>query len=297
MPQRLKLRLLLAGLMLLVVGSSVGLAQQQGGTLTVGLGYEIDTLNPYATGFLGDVQAAVLEGLVAPDSNAQYVPVLATEVPTLDNGGIKLSKDGKTMTVTYKLREGVKWSDGEPFTAEDVAFTWNAVKNPDFLAESKDGTDDVTSIDTPDPLTVVVNYNTVAPDFASTLFTFGILPKHVLEGQDLNTTDFNQKPVGTGPFMVKEYQAGQFVVLERNPNYWEKADDGTQLPYLDSIVFRMIPDSNTLVTQLKSGEVTMAYSVPYSQIAGFEQQGGMRVIAEQNLVVAAPRFQFEQFQF
>ena len=167
-----KLRSLLVGL-LLVVGSSVGLAQQQGGTLTVGLGYEIDTLNPYATGFLGDVQAAVLEGLVAPDSNAQYVPVLATEVPTLDNGGIKLSADGKTMTVTYKLREGVKWSDGEPFTAEDVAFTWNAVKNPDFLAESKDGTDDIDSIDTPDPLSVVVNYNTVAPDFASTLFTFG----------------------------------------------------------------------------------------------------------------------------
>ncbi len=275
------LRSLLAGLVLL--SSGITLAQQQGGTLTIGLGYEIDTLNPYATGFLGDVQATVLEGLVAPDSNAQYVPVLATEVPTLGNGGIELSEDGKTMTVTYKLREGVKWSDGEPFTSEDVVFTWEAVKNPDFLAESKDGTDDIDSIDTPDPLSVVVNYNTVAPDFASTLFTFGILPKHVLKGQDLNTTDFNQKPVGTGPFVVKNYQAGQFVELERNPNYWEKADDGTQLPYLDGLVFRIIPDSNTLVTQLKSGEVTMAYGVPYSQIPGFEQQSGVRVIPNKTL--------------
>ncbi len=267
----------------LFVAFGVALAQERGGTLTIGLGYEIDTLNPYSTGYLGDVQATVLEGLIAPDSNAEYVPVLATEVPTLENGGIVLSEDGETMTVTYTLRDGVTWSDGEPFTSADVAFTWEAVKNPDFLAESKDGTDDIVSIETPDPLTVVVNYNTVAPDFASTLFTFGILPQHVLEGQDLNTSEFNQKPIGTGPFMVSEYQAGQYVVLERNPNYWDTAEDGTQLPYLDGLVFRIVPDSNTLVTQLKSGELDMAYGVPYSQIAGFEEQAGVRVIANKTL--------------
>ncbi len=284
MPQSLKLRSLLVGLAVMAYAClGGGVAQEQGGTLTIGLGYEIDTLNPYATGFLGDVQATVLEGLVAPDSNAQYVPVLATEVPTLENGGIELSDDGETMTVTYSLREGVTWSDGEPFTSEDVVFTWEAVKDPDFLAESKDGTDDIVSIETPDPLTAIVHYNTVAPDFASTLFTFGILPKHVLEGQDLNTTDYNQQPIGTGPFMVTEYQAAQYVVLDRNPNYWDTDENGTQLPYLDRLVFRMIPDSNTLVTQLRSGEVTMAYGVPYSQIAGFEQQDGVRVIPNRTL--------------
>ena len=103
-------------------------AQQKGGTLTVGLTYEIDTMNVYSTGFLGDAQAAVVEGLLAPDKDAKYVPVLATEVPTIENGGIVVSEDGKTMKITYKLRPGVTWHDGAPFTSADVKYTWEAVK-------------------------------------------------------------------------------------------------------------------------------------------------------------------------
>ncbi|WP_019587658.1 ABC transporter substrate-binding protein [Deinococcus apachensis] len=256
----------------------MALAQQRGGTLTVGLGYDIDTLNVYSTGFLGDVQAAVVEGLLAPNQNAQYVPVLATQVPTTRNGGIKISPDGKRMTVTYKLRPGVKWSDGQPFTSADVKFTWEAVKNPKFIAESKDGTEDIESIATPDPLTVVVNYKRVAPDFASTLFTFGILPRHTLQGKDLNTDPYNEKPLGTGPFRVKEFRRGQYVVLERNPYYWRKDARGVQLPYLDGMIFKIIPDSNTLVTQLRSGEVQMAYGVPYSQVGQLGSVPGLKVI-------------------
>ena len=270
-------------LVALIAVGGLAAAQQRGGTLTIGLPYEIDTLNPYSTGFLGDVQATVLEGLVAPDQNAQYVPVLATEVPTLKNGGITLSADGKTMTVTYHLRSGVKWSDGKPFTSADVKFTWEAVKDPAFKAESKDGTAEIDSIDTPDPLTVVAHYNTVSPAFKSTLFTFGILPKHVLEGQDLNTSDFNTKPIGTGPFMVTDYKAGQYVVLQRNPYYWDKGPGGQQLPYIDKLVFKMLPDSNTLVTQLKSGEIQMAYNVPYSQIPSFASDPKMNVIKNKTL--------------
>lgn len=261
-----------------VLLGGMALGQQRGGTLTVGLGYDIDTLNVYSTGFLGDVQAAVVEGLLAPDARANYVPVLATQVPTTKNGGIKVAADGKRMTVTYKLRPNVKWSDGQPFTAEDVKFTWEAVKNPKFIAESKDGTEDIESIDTPDPLTVVVNYKRVAPDFASTLFTFGILPKHTLEGKDLNTDPYNEKPLGTGPFKVKEFKRGQYVILERNPNYWRKDAKGVQLPYLDGMIFKIIPDSNTLVTQIRSGEVQLAYGVPYSQVAQLDNVPGINII-------------------
>ena len=256
----------------------MSMAQQRGGTLTVGLGYDIDTLNVYSTGYLGDVQAAVAEGLVAPDSKARYVPVLATRVPTVGNGGIKVAADGKSMVVTYQLRPGVKWSDGQPFTSADVKFTWEAVKNPKFIAESKDGTDDIASIDTPNPLTVVVNYKRVAPDFASTLFTFGIFPKHTLDGKDLNTDNYNQMPLGTGPFKVTEYKKGQYVILDRNPFYWRKDKAGVQLPYLDRMIFKIIPDSNTMVTQLKSGEVQLAYGVPYSQVAQLGNQPGLNVV-------------------
>ena len=256
----------------------MSMAQQRGGTLTVGLGYDIDTLNVYSTGYLGDVQAAVAEGLVAPDSKARYVPVLATRVPTVGNGGIKVAADGKSMVVTYQLRPGVKWSDGQPFTSADVKFTWEAVKNPKFIAESKDGTDDIASIDTPNPLTVVVNYKRVAPDFASTLFTFGVFPKHTLDGKDLNTDNYNQMPLGTGPFKVTEYKKGQYVILDRNPFYWRKDKAGVQLPYLDRMIFKIIPDSNTMVTQLKSGEVQLAYGVPYSQVAQLGNQPGLNVV-------------------
>ncbi|MDV6376258.1 peptide ABC transporter substrate-binding protein [Deinococcus sp. ZS9-10] len=256
----------------------MGMAQQRGGSLTVGLSYDIDTLNVYSTGFLGDVQATVAEGLVAPNEKAEYVPVLATRVPTIQNGGIKVAADNKSMVVTYQLRPGVKWSDGKPFTSADVKFTWETVKDPKFIAESKDGTEDITSITTPNDLTVVVNYKRVAPDFKSTLFTFGILPKHTLEGKDLNTDTYNQMPLGTGPFKVTQYVKGQFVVLDRNPFYWRKDKAGVQLPYLDKMIFKIIPDSNTLVTQLKSGEIQMATSVPYAQIPQLSAQAGLKVI-------------------
>lgn len=272
--QKLTVTLLSAAILL----GGMSQAQQRGGTLTVGLGYDIDTLNVYSTGYLGDVQAAVVEGLLAPDSRARYVPVLATRVPTVANGGIKIAPDNKSMVVTYKLRPGVKWSDGQPFTSADVKFTWDAVKDPKFIAESKDGSDDISSIDTPDPLTVIVNYKRVAPDFASTLFTFGIFPKHTLEGKDLNTDTYNVMPLGTGPFKVTEFKRGQYVILDRNPYYWRKDKAGVQLPYLDKMIFKIIPDSNTMVTQLRSGEVQLAYGVPYSQVPNLANQPGLNIV-------------------
>ncbi|ASN82772.1 peptide ABC transporter substrate-binding protein [Deinococcus ficus] len=265
-------------------------AQERGGTLTVGLSYDIDTLNVYSTGFLHDAVAPVVEGLLAPDKNAKYVPVLAREVPTVKNGGIKVAADGKTMTITYKLRPNVKWHDGKPFTSADVKFTWEAVKNPKFIAESKDGTEDILRIDTPDPLTAVVHYKRIAPDFASTLFTFGILPKHALEGKDLNTDPYNTKPLGTGPFMVKEFRRGQYVALTRNPNYWRKDAKGQQLPYLDAMNFKIIPDSNTLVTQLRSGEVQLAYNVPYAQVKQLDALPNLKIV--QNKVLSWQHLDF-----
>lgn len=268
---------------LLCIQPAGALAQQRGGTLVVALNHDIDTLNVYSTGYTGDVQAAVVEGLLAPDAHARYVPVLATEVPTLDNGGIVLSPDGKRMRITYHLRDGVRWSDGEPFTAADVKFTWEALKNPDFVAESKEGVEDVESIDTPDPLTVVVNYRTIAPNFASTLFTFGIFPRHALVGKDLNSDVYNERPLGTGPFMVTEFRRGQYVVCERNPHYWRRDANGTQLPYLDRIIFKIIPDTNTLLTQLRANEVQFASSVPYAHAPQLRALGTLDLIENQTL--------------
>ncbi len=251
----------------------------RGGTLTAGLPYDKDTLNPYASGFLGDVEATVFEGLLAPNERLDFVPVLATEVPSTTNGGIVVAPDGKTMTITYKLRPGVKWADGAPFTSADVRFTWEAVKDPAFIGESKDGTQDVVGVDTPDPLTAMVRYNTVTPNFASTLFSVGILPEHVLRGKSLNSDPWWNAPFGTGPFVVKEFHRGDYVLAERNPNYWRKDAAGAQLPYLDRILFKMMPDQTVLVTQLKAGEIRIAYTVPYSAAPELKRMPGMEIIA------------------
>lgn len=280
MTLKLTRRSALQGLLMAIAGGKAlpAFAQAKGGKLSVGLTYEIDTMNVYSTGFLGDAQATVVEGLLAPDEHAKYVAVLATEVPTLDNGGIVVAPDGKTMKIIYKLRPNVKWHDGKPFTSADVKYTWEAVKDEKFIAESKDGSQDIESIELPNDLTVIVHYNKIAPQFASTLFTFGIMPKHLLEGTDLNTSSYNETPVGTGPFKVTEFARGQYVVVERFADYWRKAPNGDPLPYLDSIVFKMIPDTNTLITQVKSGEVNLVVQVPYNQLTQLRNVDGIELI-------------------
>lgn len=281
-PRRHLLKLAWSLCVLVLLGG-IAAAQERGGTLTVALNYDLDTLDPYASGFLTDVQATFLAGLVAPDHNAQYVPVLVTEVPTLENGGIVLTDDGTKMVVTYHLRPDLKWADGEPLTSADIKFTWDAIRDPAYLGPEKNGSAEIDSIETPDDLTAVVYYNTVFGGFKASLFTYGLLPKHVLEGKDLNKDPFWDAPFGAGPFMVTEFKRGQYVVVERNPYYFEVDANGVQLPYLDSIVFKIIPDSNTQSTQLKSGEVDFAYNVPFTVAPTLENVAGLRVLRAETL--------------
>jgi peptide/nickel transport system substrate-binding protein len=132
-------------------------------------------------------------------------------------------------------------------------------------------------------LTVIVNYKAVAPTFASTLFTFGILPKHRLQAKNLNSDEYNEKPLGTGPFMVTEFRRGQYVVCDRNPNYWRRNSEGASLPYLDRIIFKIIPDTNTLMTQLRSGEVQFASSVPYALAAQLRTLPNLELVPNETL--------------
>jgi peptide/nickel transport system substrate-binding protein len=258
-------------------------AQDKGGTLTIGLSYDLDTLDPYATGFLTDVSSTFLEPLIAPDENARYVPAMASEVPTQANRGIRITENGKKMIVTYKLRPGIKWADGEPVTSADIKFTWEAIKNPKYLGPEKDGTEEIEKIETPNPLTAVIYYSQVYAGFKSALFGYGILPKHVLEGKDLNKDPFWDKPFGAGPFKVTEFKRGQYVILDRNPNYYRKDEKGTGLPYLERIIFKIIPNTNTVVTQLKSGELQFAYSIPFTLAPSVDNVPGIKVIKAKTL--------------
>ena len=227
--------------------------------LVVGYDREPDTLNRFSTHILEDIETCVVEGLVTTNERMEVVPLLATSVPTLENGGVVLRKDGG-MDVTWTLRPEVKWHDGTPHTSADVKFTVEAINSPAYNPESTDGFDRITSVDTPDALTAVLHYKEIYAPY-QLQFVRGTLPKHVLEGRDIDTAnDYNRAPLGTGPYKVAEWKSGEFIRLEAVPAYWK----GTPAA-IKTLTFRFIANTNTRINQLKSGEVDMVVMFPWDK--------------------------------
>lgn len=227
--------------------------------LVVGYDREPDTLNRFSTHILEDIETCVVEGLVTTNEKMEVVPLLAASVPTVENGGVVLRADGG-MDVTWKLRPDVKWHDGTPHTSADVRFTVEAINSPAYNPESTDGFDRITSVDTPDPLTAVLHYREIYAPY-QLQFVRGTLPKHVLEGRDIDTAnDYNRAPLGTGPYKVAEWKSGEFIRLEAVPNYWQGRPAA-----IKTLTFRFIANTNTRINQLKSGEVDMVVMFPWDK--------------------------------
>ncbi|MDE3111865.1 MAG: peptide ABC transporter substrate-binding protein [Chloroflexota bacterium] len=242
----------------------------KGGTLVMAIWQEPANLMPhYANQTVQSVVLdAIVEGLVKTAANGDYVPVLAKELPTVGNGGVKVSADGKTMDVTYHLRPGIKWSDGQPLTSADVQFTWRTIMD-DPKTAVRSGYDQITGIDTPDDLTAVVHYKSV---YAAYPTRFGrLLAKHALQGiapAELSKSDYVRKPLGTGPFMITDFKAGDSFTLVRNPYYREAGK-----PYLDKVIFKSVPSSAVAIAQLKAGEVQAMWNLLESESADVEKAG------------------------
>jgi peptide/nickel transport system substrate-binding protein len=226
---------------------------------------DINNLNPLLSQqtTLGLMSSLTMAWLIKWDHNNNPIPELATEVPTQENGGV--SKDG--LTVTYHLRKGVKWSDGQPFSADDVVFTTKQVLNKANNVTSRLGWDRISKIDEPDKYTVVYHFSKPYSPFIETFFsTVGanpsILPKHLLDKYpNLNDVPYNSLPVGIGPFKYKEWSRAQKVVMVANPFYFR----GT--PKLKEIDFMIVPDRNTVYTQLQAKELDMWYGAPGTYLA------------------------------
>lgn len=224
----------------------------QGGTMVFPIYQDPGQLNPFliATGETGLIAKAIYEGLVDIGPNGDYYPKLARELPTRENGGV--SQDG--LTITWKLRDDVVWSDGEPFTSEDVRFTWEAVTHPESVAQKySQGWDLIDSLDTPDDHTVVVHYREYYYNYLDQFIgdvRAAILPQHACgDPGRMSEWECNRRPVGTGPFMVEEWKSGESLTLARNPRYRE-----ARSPYLDRIVFPIVPDEVMRKEMLRSGE-------------------------------------------
>ncbi len=218
------------------------------GQVIVGFSQEPTNFHPLMLNIEVDqgVHWSVFSPLWGVDPKGTFIPRLAAEVPTVENGGI--SADGLNWKI--KLRDNVVWHDGTPFTAEDVKFSLDLLNNPDFRAGRRAGHDLVRDIKVVSPTEIQWRMEKVyAPYHAILSWTF-IVPKHILsQVSDPNSTAFSNKPIGTGPFKWSERVPGDHILLVANDKYFEKG------PYIERLVYKYIPDLTVLFTQFQTGQI------------------------------------------
>ena len=260
------------------------------GTIVVRSPQEPDGLNPFLSGMsvANDACQPIFSGLLAVDEKMRFVPDLAVEVPTPENGGVKA--DGAAMIVTYKLRKGVTWHDGKPFTSRDVAFTARALADPKVLVVEREGYDLIDRVETPDDHTVRVRFKEVYAPYLK-LFR-AVLPAHLLaQSRDLNKDPFNRAPVGTGPFVFSTWRSGDRLTYKANPHYWRGK------PAFETLEFRVVPDDNSAFVQLKNGAIDIYQSVNLTQFRTLKQIHDVKVFETPSLLWEHLSFNTEKVFF
>jgi peptide/nickel transport system substrate-binding protein len=221
---------------------------QQGGTLRFAI---VNDPRPYpiiAAGAFNTllVQKTMFNGLTRPDPQ--------NSTPTSDLAASwTVSRD--LLTWTVQLRRGITWHDGKPFTSADVKFTFDTIMDPKVNARYRGNFPGLRRTEAVDDHTVRFVFDAPLSAFPAMLaYNAYIVPKHLLEGQDLNApADFYRLPIGTGPFRFKEQMRGSHLTVEANPRYFEGR------PLLDAIVFKVLPDPNTQIAQFRAGELDLTW--------------------------------------
>ncbi len=222
-------------------------------------------LNPVIAPDIGSIMInkVLFPGLVRPDEQLEPSPDLALSWTASEDG----------LTVTFALRPNVKWHDGAPFTAHDVKFTFDQILDVNSGSRLRSDFAAVAGVDIIDSLTVRFRLRApFAPFLALLGYNAGILPAHAFRGRTLtDAIDFSRaRPIGTGPFRVAESVSGSAIVLERNPLYF-----GT-VPKLDRLVFKIVPDVNVQVAQLRAGELDVVLIEP-ANLTSLEREAGIAV--------------------
>ena len=254
---------LLLSLYLVLLGSAF--AQTRGGEMRYGRYADSLFLDPVLNDANLDIWVLtnLYDTLLQPTADGTGVqPGLATEVTP--------SADGLSYTVT--LRPGIKFADGSPITPEDVKWSLDRARNPDngiwnFTLAS------IKSVATGNgEVTITLTRPDATLRAALATFNSAIMPKALFEAAP-GATDaekaqaFAEKPIGSGPFMISEWQRGSYMVMDKNPYYWEMGADGKPLPYLDRVRFEIVTDDNTRILRLQAGELQGAESIPLSRVA------------------------------
>lgn len=232
-------------------------------TLIVARASEPEWLNPVAGHQHADSDMAIFRGLFKINAGNELVNDMARDW--------QVSSDGKTYTI--ELRPGIKWHDGQPFTSGDVKFTIETIQNPRNHSGLRKNLIDIRSVEIVDPLTVRIHLDKPFAPLPSKL-RIGLIPRHVLEGKNFNTDEFNSlRPIGTGPFKLKEWKRGEYFILEANLDFYNGR------PKLDQVIYKFLPDPNVRLVQLKKGEIDVAEITP-RQAAAIKPGGdvGLEVV-------------------
>lgn len=191
-------------------------------------------------------EACLFDALWDVNEKGEFVPNLAAEIPTQQNGGI--SADGKVIKI--KLKRDVKWSDGQALTAKDIEFTYQTVLNPNVPVRSRSGFDLIKNFKIVDAQNIELELSKPYVPFMWAWQNMHIVPEHLLKGEkDLKTSQWNAQPVGSGPFLLKSRTAGSHMVYERNPNYHRGPAKVRQF------IHKFVPEQIVLFGQIKTGEV------------------------------------------
>ncbi len=242
---------------------------QSGGTLVVANDTEYRSINPaiVASNGVFFISSKIVEPLAEMDYETGLKPLLAESWEGSDDG----------RSFTLNLRQGVTWSDGKPFTSADVAFSaMNVWKEKQNIGRQI--FKNLEAVDTPDEHTAIMRFSEPSPgqliELALPAVT-AVLPAHLLEGQNLDETPYNAQPVGTGPFVFGEHRPGEFYRLTKNENYWQEG-----LPYLDEIVYRVLPDPGAKAAALETGDIhlTAFSAVPLTDMERLNAIDGITVV-------------------
>ncbi|MEU9375399.1 ABC transporter substrate-binding protein [Streptomyces sp. NPDC048255] len=232
-------------------GTAAGTAG--GDSAVVGIATEPESLSPLL-GYGKDGNSKIFDGLLTHDADMKLQPALARALP-------EVSADGRTYT--YALRQGVKFSDGEPFSAEDVVFTYRTILDPKTNNASKTELDAIESVEARGEDTVVFTLKYPYAPFAERT-VLPIAPEHVAGRQDVNSGEFTTRPVGTGPYLLTGWSKGEKLSFKANPGYW-----GGE-PAVKKFTMAVIKDDDVRVTRLRSGELDAAI-LPPNLAKGFEK--------------------------
>jgi peptide/nickel transport system substrate-binding protein len=233
-------------------------------SLTIAQIQEPRSLNPlFLDGYVaGEINGLLYSFLTTYDLNGGTIPQAVEIVPTVANGGI--SRDG--LTYTFHLRHDIRWQDGVPLTARDVAFTFDAIMNPENDTLSRYGYDAVASVRTPDRYTIVVHLKYRLSPFVTYFFggnsNYPILPAHILaKYPNVNEVPFNTQPIGSGPYRLQEWSHGDHITFVANHSYY------LGNPAIKAITIQFVPDTQTIINELRTNEINAYFFADVSHMA------------------------------